>query len=67
MQGISWFTKRLLLHKKGFVKCHYSRQSLRAEVRFRARVSACEIYGRQNGSGTGVSPSSSVFPVYIIP
>jgi hypothetical protein len=36
-----------------------SRRPLTAEARFRARVSRCEIYGKQSGTGTGFSPSSS--------
>jgi hypothetical protein len=35
---------------------------LTAEAQVRARVNPCGICGGQNGSGTGFSPSSSVFP-----
>jgi hypothetical protein len=35
-----------------------SRRALTAE----ARVNSCGIYGGQSGTGTGFSPSSSVFP-----
>jgi hypothetical protein len=44
-----------------------SHRPLIAEAQGRARVSPCGIYGEQNGSGTGFSLSSSVFPVSIIP
>jgi hypothetical protein len=39
-----------------------SRRPLTAEARFRSRVSACGICGVQSGTGTGSSPSTSVFP-----
>jgi hypothetical protein len=45
-----------------------SRRPLTAEARVRSRISPCGICGGQIGSGTGFSPSSSVFPCqYIIP
>jgi hypothetical protein len=39
-----------------------SRRSLTAEARVRARVNPCEICGGQRGTGTGISPVSSVLP-----
>jgi hypothetical protein len=44
-----------------------SRRPLTAEARFRARANPRGICGGQSGTGTGLSPSSSVFPCqYII-
>jgi hypothetical protein len=39
-----------------------SRRPHTAEACVRSRVSPCEIYGGQSGTGTGFSPSTSVFP-----
>jgi hypothetical protein len=40
--------------------------SLTAEARARFRVDPCGICGGQSGTGTGFSPSSSVFPCQYI-
>jgi hypothetical protein len=39
-----------------------SRRTLTAEARVRSRISQCGVCGGQSGTGTGFSPSTSVFP-----
>jgi hypothetical protein len=39
-----------------------SRRPLNAEARFRSRVIPCGIWRGQSGTGTGFTPSTSVFP-----
>jgi hypothetical protein len=43
------------------------RRPLTADVQVRARVSLCRICVIQSGTGTGFSPSSSIYPVNIVP
>jgi hypothetical protein len=52
----------------GRAMAQVSRRPLTAEAWVRARFNPCGICGRQSGTGTGFSPSSSVSPCqYIIP
>jgi hypothetical protein len=44
-----------------------SHRTLTSEPRVRTRVCQCGIYGEQSGTGKGFFPSSSIFPVTIIP
>jgi hypothetical protein len=43
-----------------------SREPLTVEARVRAWVNTCQICGGQSGTGTGLSPSSSLFPCQYI-
>jgi hypothetical protein len=43
-----------------------SRRPVTAKARVRTRVNPCGICGGQSGTGTGFSPSSSVFPCQCI-
>jgi hypothetical protein len=43
-----------------------SRRPLTAEARVRAPVNPCGICGGQSGTGTGFSPSSTIFPCQYI-
>jgi hypothetical protein len=45
----------------------FSRRTLTADARVRARFVVCGICGGQCGTETGFTPSYSVFPVNIIP
>jgi hypothetical protein len=40
------------------------RRPLKAKVRIRSQISPCEIYGGHSGTGTGFSPSASIFPCH---
>jgi hypothetical protein len=71
-QGIEAGTSKLELvycGTKSYKTCRamvqaVSRRPLTAEARVRSRVSPCEICGGQSGTGTGFSPSTSVFPCH---
>jgi hypothetical protein len=41
-----------------------NRRPLTAKARVRSRVGPCGICGGQSGTGTGFSPSTSVFPCH---
>jgi hypothetical protein len=61
------FSVALSILKYGCILCRamaqaVSRRPLTAEARFRILVIQCGICGGQGGTGTGFSPSSSIFP-----
>jgi hypothetical protein len=58
-----WYIGRLHNTLQGSAMAQaVSRRHLTAEARARSRVSPCGICGGQSGTGTGFSPSTSVFP-----
>jgi hypothetical protein len=58
----------LTLKSKGLAMAEaFSRRLLSTETRFRSQVSPCEICGSQSGTVTGLSQSTPVSPVSIIP
>jgi hypothetical protein len=62
-QNITLFLCKASVKSKGSVMAQaVSRRPLTAEARLRFRVSPCGIYGGQNGTETGCSPSTSVSP-----
>jgi hypothetical protein len=67
---VSWVCTRAIKRNRIDLTClngramaqAVSRRPLTAEAHVRSRVSPCEICVGQSGTGTGFSPSTSVFP-----
>jgi hypothetical protein len=59
--------RRRLLSSLRISANNATRCPLAAEAKVRFQASLCELYSGQSGTGTGFSPSTSVFPVSIIP
>jgi hypothetical protein len=57
----------LLVKHESYLTVPWLRRLVAAEALVRSRASPCEICGGQSGTGTGLSPSTSVSPVNFIP